>query len=128
MAGKYEVGVEGRVIVIRCIGAWDRPLREEFLGVLDETIDGLPPGKPWATLVDFTAFQLAADDTLDVARKAVALCEARGRAHGAFMIGSLDVGQAMIERQVIDRGKVNVRHFQNEKRAREWLAELGYFT
>lgn len=122
----YEVSIEGRVIVIRTLGAWDKHVANHYFEVIKDTIRQLPPGQPWATFVDFTRWDVLDNETFAIGAEIIKYCDAHGRGNGAFMIGSMAVGQRMLEHHLLNP-ETSARHFHTEEAARQWLDSLGYF-
>ena len=123
---RFILSIEDRVLLIRAHGVWSQEVQDEFLAALERTIEKLPEGRPWATLVDFTQYEDTSENAMILAHQAVEIVEKAGRSHGAFLIGALEFGRRMIESEVISPERQHVKYFQTERRAREWLAELGY--
>jgi hypothetical protein len=122
----YELAIDGRVVVIRCLGDWDRRTGLGLFLELEELLGELEPNTPWASLVDFTLWTPSSADVVAMANDAKALLDGAGRAHGAFLIGSLEAAKMMIERSLIQPRAGRIQYFQTEAAAREWLASLGY--
>ena len=123
----FDLALEGRVVVIRCIGTWSKDEAIQLLSSLQELLKRLEPGVTWATLVDLSQWQPIAPDVADVANEIKALVDSSGRAHGAYLFGSLEAAQLLIEKKVIDPASTRIQYFQNEPLSREWLDSLGYF-
>ncbi|MEM9302970.1 MAG: hypothetical protein AAGE01_12710 [Pseudomonadota bacterium] len=125
---RYELELEGKTVVIRCFGEWGLPLALEFLDALERQVGEVPSGTAWATLVDFTGWEAVAPEVWEITHKVVELCNERGRTHSAYSFGSLEIGQKMVEKGIVDPESKHIRHFATESLAREWLGALGYLN
>ena len=122
----YFLEIEQRTLVIRFLGSWSGDIAEPFFADFQQIVKSIAPRGPWATLLDLTNWSIVSHDALRLGLETVALCDRNGRAHSALMMGSLDLGQMLVEMQIVDVKRPNMRHFATEEKARAWLAELGY--
>ena len=122
----YRIILEDRVVVVRMCGQWTKAIASDVFAVIRELISKLPPNQPWATLTDFTGWKDDVDeDVLNIGAQIVKHLDDNGRTHRATVIGSMKVGEQLLQGGLIDP-KRPARHFPTEERAREWLQKLGY--
>lgn len=124
----YVVDLEGRVLVIRFLGQWSGDIAEPFFNDFQSVVAEMSAGGPWATLLDLTRWSIVSEDALRMGLETVALCDNAGRKHAALMMGSLDLGQLLVERRIVDVSRSYMKHFPTERQARAWLRELGYLS
>ena len=124
--GSYRASIVDRVLCLSVVGAWNR---EGMLAYLKEFRELSAPlaedGRPWASLVDLSNWDLLTPDSLDPFNESAKWASANNRTHVAIVSEESSLMQWLSDKLLEDTG-VDSRFFQTRRDAWEWLQALGF--
>jgi hypothetical protein len=121
--GSFELKVKNKTLISTLFGAWNYETTIRYSKECKQLVDNLTD-EPWGSLVDFTEWELATPDILEVVDELNAWASINNLKY-EVVICSLSLQQQLMEQYQESLTSVETKFVKNLEQAYEWLKSMG---